>query len=1132
MGWSNSDLPWSEMERRLSGRAGPLVVDPLAVDGGDSPAWTRKRPPYQPPPIPSDGGQVVPYAELHCHTNFSFLDGASHPEELAEEAARLGLTGLAVTDHDGLYGVVRFAEAARALNAELVEAGRPALRTIFGAELSLDLPAPQNGMADPAGRHLLVLARGPEGYARLSRVIAEGQLAGGEKGRPAYHLEQVAADLADHVLVLTGCRKGLVPAALLTDGVDAAARQLDRLVRLFGEEHVAVELTNQSDPRDDERNDALAALAHQRGLPTVATTNAHYATPGRRRLATALAAVRARRSLDEMDGWLPAAATAHLRSGAEMAARFAAYPGAVARAAGYGEELAFDLRLVAPKLPDYRDKPAEYSEMDWLRKLTMDGALERYGPREAAPDAYAQLDRELKMIEELEFPGYFLVVYDIVKYCRDHDIYCQGRGSAANSAVCYALWITNVDAVEHRLLFERFLAPERDGPPDIDVDIESDRREEVIQHVYDKYGRTYTAQVANVISYRPRSAVRDIAKAFGFSPGQQDAWSKQIDRWGSVATVDVEEIPEHVIAYANELQTFPRHLGIHSGGMVICDRPVVEVCPVEWARMPGRTVLQWDKDDCAAVKLVKFDLLGLGMLSALHYACDMISSDLDLSGMDLTDGEVYAMLQRADSVGVFQVESRAQMATLPRLKPECFYDLVVEVALIRPGPIQGGSVHPYIRRKNKQEEWQHPHPLMANALDKTLGVPLFQEQLMQLAIDVAGFDPVEADHLRRAMGSKRSTERMARLRDRLYAGMAERGITGELADDIYLKLSAFANYGFPESHAISFAYLVYASAWLKRYHPAAFCAALLNAQPMGFYSPQSLVDDARRHGVEVRRPDINASDAKAVLESTPQTRWSSAPGEPPHQWGLGGPAVRMGLASVRTLGDDVAQRVEDERRAHGPYRDMPDLARRTGLSTAHLEALATADAFACFGLSRREALWAAGAAAQEGMIRRAREPDQWVQRLPGTATGTVAPALPGMEEVDLLVADVWATGLSPDRHPVQFIRDQLDRAGAVPIAKLPRIEHGRRVLVGGIVTHRQRPGTAGGITFMNLEDETGMLNVTCSPGLWQRYRKVARTSPALLVRGRLEKHEGVINLTADRLDPVTPPVRPPSRDFR
>ncbi|OJF09945.1 error-prone DNA polymerase [Couchioplanes caeruleus] len=1115
MGFHNPPKPWGELESALTGKAKRhlYVVDPLAVDGdgGDSPAWSRKRQPYQAPALirarPEDR-----YAELHCHTNFSFLDGASHPEELAEEAVRLGLTALAVTDHDGFYGVVRFSQAARELG----------LPTIFGAELSLDLSKPQNGEADPEGRHLLALAHGPEGYARLARTISRGQLDGAEKGKPAYgELEQVAEVLRDHVLVLTGCRKGSVPRALAAEGPRGAARELDRLVDLFGAGNVAVELTDHGDPYDDDRNDVLYDLAKSRRLEIVATNNVHYATPGRRRLATALAAVRARRSLDEIDGWLPAAGAAHLRSGAEMKRRFAAYPGAVENAAMFGDDLAFDLQLVAPRLPDFPIPEPGHTEMSWLRELTMRGARERYGPPQAHPKAYAQLEHELRMIEELEFPGYFLVVYDIVRFCREQNIYCQGRGSAANSAVCYALRITNVDAVEYDLLFERFLAPERDGPPDIDVDIESDRREEVIQYVYGKHGREHTAQVANVISYRPRSAVRDMAKAFGFSPGQQDAWSKQIDRWGSVAAVDVEDIPEQVVAFANEVQDFPRHLGIHSGGMVICDRPIIEVCPVEWGRMPGRTVLQWDKDDCAAVDLVKFDLLGLGMLSALHYAYDMIESDLDLGNMRLDDSEVYEMLCRADSVGVFQVESRAQMATLPRLKPDNFYDLVVEVALIRPGPIQGGSVHPYIRRKNGLEEPSVPHPLMANALSKTLGVPLFQEQLMQLAIDVAGFDPAEADQLRRAMGSKRSVEKMEKIKKRLYEGMAGRGITGDLADDLFLKLSAFASYGFPESHAMSFAYLVYASAWLKRYHPAAFCAALLNAQPMGFYSPQSLVDDARRHGVEVRRPDINLSDAAATLETTATTRWSSAPGEPPHAWGLGGPAVRMGLSSVRTLGEELAKTLEEERRARGPYRDMADLARRTGCATAHLEALATADAFAGFGLSRREALWAAGAAAQD-------RPD----RLPGTVTGTDAPTLPGMGDVDKLVADVWATGLSPDAHPAQFLREELTRRGALPIARLGRVEAGTRIRAGGIVTHRQRPATAGGVTFVNLEDETGMLNVTCSPGLWQRYRRVARTSSALVVRGRLEKVEGVLNLVADRLDALTPPVTPASRDFR
>jgi error-prone DNA polymerase len=1123
VGWNNPAVPWSILERQLSGE---IVHDPITIDhgdGGDTPAWTRKRPRYEAPDFVKITS-TVDYAELHCHSNFSFLDGASHPEELAQEAARLGLTGLALTDHDGFYGAVRFSEAAR----------ENELPTIFGAELSLDLPGPQNGEPDPAGSHLLALARGPEGYARLSRVIGEAQLAGQEKGRPVYDLEQNAAVLNGHVVILTGCRKGMVPRALRTGGVTAAAAALDRLVGLFGAEHVVVELTDQADPLDSERNDDLAALARRFGLRAVATNNVHYATPAQRKLATALAAVRARRSLDEIDGWLPAAATAHLRSGDEMAQRFAAYPGVVAASARLAAELAFDLQLVAPKLPDYPIPEPGYTEMSWLRKLTYEGALDRYGTRTANPRAYHQIDRELDIIERLGFPGYFLIVYDIVKFCGDNGIFCQGRGSAANSAVCYALRITNVDAVQWDMLFERFLAPERDGPPDIDVDIESDRREEAIQHVYEKYGRRHTAQVANVISYRPKSAVRDMAKAFGYSPGQQDAWSKQIDRWGSVATADLDDVPAEVVRLANELLTFPRHLGIHSGGMVICDRPIIDVCPVEWARMENRTVLQWDKDDCAATGLVKFDLLGLGMLSALRYAVEFVDSTMDIGKLDLADPEVYDMLCRADAVGVFQVESRAQLATLPRLRPRKFYDLVVEVALIRPGPIQGGSVHPYIRRAQGREEPTPPHPLLENALKRTLGVPLFQEQLMQMAIDVAGFDANGADELRRAMGAKRSAQRMGKLRERLFAGMAEKGVTGELAEDLFLKLAAFANYGFPESHAMSFAYLVFASAFFKRYHPAAFCASLINAQPMGFYSTQSLVDDARRHGVVVRRPDINASAATAILEpAAVQGGPRNGPGAPCAQWGAGGPVVRLGLSEVRTIGTELAKRIEDERVAHGPYRDMRDLARRvaatptrTGavgkpLSAANLEALATADAFAGLGLARREALWAAGAAAQER-----------ADRLPGTVLGVRAPALPGLDEVEAMVADVWSTGLSPDTHPVQFVRGYLTTVGAVPIEALPTREDGSRVLVGGIVTHRQRPATASGITFINLEDETGMLNVVCSPGLWQRYRRIARSANAMLIRGRLELAENVTNLTADHLAPLSMPVRSPSRDFR
>jgi error-prone DNA polymerase len=1094
MSWFNPPQSWAELERALSGRPFPRD-EKHPGDGGDSPAWTRRRARYE-----AVGGVVsskVPYAELHTHSNFSFLDGASHPEELVAEAARLGLEAIALTDHDGMYGVVRFAEAA-------AEHG---MRTVFGSELSLELSAPQNGIPDPEGRHLLILTRDPAGYRRLCRAISAGQLDGGEKGRPRYDVEQLAGAADGHWLVLTGCRKGTVRSALDIGGVDAAAAELDRLVALFGQDNVVVELTDHGLPTDSDRNDALSALAESSGLSTVATSGAHLARPERGRLAGAMAAIRARRSLDEMDGWLPAWAGNYLRSGAEMADRFARYPGAVQRAAELGGECAFDLRLVAPRLPPF-DVPHGRTEAGWLRELTFRGALQRYGLPEDNPAAYRQIEHELAVIEELDFPGYFLVVHDIVSFCREMSILCQGRGSAANSAVCFALRITNVDAVNHHLLFERFLSPERDGPPDIDLDIESDRREEAIQYVYRKYGRTHAAQVANVITYRPRSAVRDVARALGYSPGQQDAWSKQIEHWGPLP--DDNELPEAVRTLADELIGFPRHLGIHSGGMVICHQPVSEVCPVEWARMPGRTVLQWDKDDCASVGLVKFDLLGLGMLSALHYAIDLAREhhgiEVDLGELDLTDDEVYAMLRRADAVGVFQVESRAQLATLPRLKPREFYDLVVEVALIRPGPIQGGSVHPYIRRRNKKEDWDYEHPLMQGALAKTLGVPLFQEQLMQLAVDVAGFSAAEADELRRAMGAKRSGERMQRLRGRLFEGMAVHGITGELAERIYARLLAFANFGFPESHALSFALLVFASAWFKRYYPAVFCAALLKAQPMGFYSPQSLVADARRHGVRVYGPDVNASRAQADLE--------------PDAGSEGGQAVRLGLSSVRTLGESLAEQMVSERTEHGPYTGMTDLARRVSLTSAQMEALATAGAFGCFGLSRREALWNAAAAAAD-------RPD----RLPGTTVSAAAPVLPGMDGVDLAAADVWATGVSPDSFPLEFLRSHLDSMGAVPSARLSEVEHGSRVLVGGAVTHRQRPATAGGITFLNLEDETGMVNVVCSPGLWARYRKVARTSAALLVRGVVERTEGVVNLRADRLQRLDMRVPSHSRDF-
>src|SRR3954452_21982975 len=592
-----------------------------------------------------------------------------------------------------------------------------------------------------------------------------------------------------------------------------------------------------------------------------------------------------------------------------MARLFSHCPEAVSNAADLGEQCAFGLALIAPQLPPF-DVPAGHTEDSWFRHLVMAGARNRYGSPARAHRAYEQIEHELRTIAQLDFPGYFLVVHDITRFCRENGILAQGRGSAANSAVCYALGVTNVDPVANELLFERFLSPARDGPPDIDIDIESDLREQAIQYVYERYGRDYAAQVANVITYRGRSAVRDMARALGFSQGQQDAWSKQIGQWGSLSeSTHVEDVPEQVIDLANQIRNLPRHMGIHSGGMVICDRPIADVCPVEWARMENRSVLQWDKDDCAAIGLVKFDMLRLGMLSALHYAIDLIAEhkgiEVDLSKLDLSEAAVYEMLQRADSIGVFQVESRAQMATLPRLKPRVFYDLVVEVALIRPGPIQGGSVHPYIRRRNGEEPVTYDHPSMEQALRKTLGIPLFQEQLMQLAVDCAGFSAAEADQLRQAMGSKRSQARMARIRERLMAGMAERGITGDTAEEIYTKLEAFSAFGFPESHSVSFAYLVYASSWIKYHYATEFAAALLNAQPMGFYSPHTIVRDARRHGVQVLGPDLNASRRDATLEprvvgEDVEVVGRALPGfyaDPSHL------AVRLGLRSVRGLHD-------------------------------------------------------------------------------------------------------------------------------------------------------------------------------------------------------------------------------------
>lgn len=1157
MGWHNPPLSWNELERTLSGEESPYPTGGTPPDTrpgtrpDPGPVSTRRK---RTPPTAIDRPEgSVPYAELHAHSSYSFLDGASSPEDLLAEAERLGLTALALTDHDGFYGAARFAEVAELMDVKV--------QTVYGAELSLGLDAPQRGAPDPIGDHLLVLADGLEGYHRLSGAMTAAHLRGGEKGRPVYDLDELASAADGHWTILTGCRKGGVRRGLEAGDAHTPLR---RLVDLFGQDHVAVELFDHGDPQDSRRNDALADLARRMQLPVVATNNVHYAAPERASLAEAVAAVRAVRSMDDLDGWLPAHGGAHLRSGAEMAARFRRHPGAIS----YGLELAaasaFSLRSARPALPK-QEVPEGHTPMSWLRHLVWEAVPTKY-PR-LDDDGRRRIGRELDVIEEKDFPGYFLIVHGIVAEARRRGILCQGRGSAAASAVCYLLGITAVDPILYRLPFERFLATTRQEEPDIDVDFDSDRREEIIQWVYRQYGRERAAQVANVIQYRPKNAVRDMARALGHSPGQQDAWSRQVDGWSAgLEAADDHDIPAKVLDYAGELLKAPRHLGIHSGGMVLTARPVGEVVPVEHARMENRTVIQWDKDDAAWMGLVKFDLLGLGMLAALQHCFDLIHDATGerwtLETLPKEEPAVYDMLCRADSIGVFQVESRAQIGLLPRLQPRAFYDLAIQIALIRPGPIQGGAVHPFVRRKMAKDaldeenrgraargeepvvlEIHYPHDDLKPILERTLGIPIFQEQLIQMATAIGDCTADEADLLRRAMGSKRGLEKIEKVRDKLYAGMTRRGLSAEQSDRIYAQIQAFSNFGFAESHSLSFALLVYASSWLKLHYPAAFLAGLLRSQPMGFYSASTLTADARRHGVDVRRPDLHASGATEILEplegaplrmptgldscTDPQQprvpRFDrSLPDESAAHRRDGGYAVRLGLSGVRGIGLPLAERIVAERETGGLFRDLNDLVRRTDATAAQLEALATAGAFECLGLQRREAIWLSGAAAEDRS-----------RFLPGTTVAVQPPLFTDQSSYERLSADLWATGVSTDDHPMAHFRTLLRERGVLTSADLQSHETGRRIEVAGLVTHRQRPATAAGVTFLNLEDESGLVNVICSTGVWSRYHRVARDSPALIIRGILERSaEGVVNVLADAFEDLRTGVTHRSRDFR
>ncbi len=1099
------------------------------------------------------------YAELHAHTNYSFLDGASHPYDLVRRASELGYTALAVTDHDGFRGAAKVHVAAR-------EIGLP---IVYGTEVGLSREPPGPTRQPPVGLsrrsealvparvrrgrirrmhgskplnlpatdHLVLLAPDPAGYAALSRFVTLGQFRG-EKDRPGYRYADLDTASQDGRLVaLTGCREGAVPRAA-QDGDLAGAMEAAAKLREIFPGRLYIELTHHGMPDDDERNDLLVEVSRRLQIPFVATNNVHYADRADADLAEVLAAVAGRRDLETADGFRPATDLRHLRPPHEMAVRFSRYPGAVERAADVAASLAFDLDLLAPELPDFPKPGAFTTEDEYLRHLVDEGARTVYPGRSDGIDdaARRRLDHELAVITDLGFSGFFLVAWDIVGFARSQDIYCQIRGSGADSAVCRCLGLTRVDPIRLHLPFERFLSEERGRPPDIDIDFEAERREEVIQYCYRRYGRERAAMVANVITYRAKSVLQDVGKAFGLTQAQVNGLTRYLDTHNPASIGEAVDLPagltsELIIDVCRRLDGFPRHLGIHSGGMVVARRPLWQTVPMEWGRMEDRSVLQWDKDDCATMGIVKFDLLALGALNAMHLTVDLIEEthgiDLDLA-MIPQEPIVYDVLTRADTVGIFQVESRAQMATLPKLKPRSFYDLAIEVALIRPGPIQGQSVHPFLRRRNGEEPIRYPHPSAEPILRKTLGVPIFQEQLMELARICAGFTPGQSDRLRQAMTHKRASEAMDRLREELFAGMAANGITGASADEIWEKLQGFASFGFPESHSVSFAYIVYAAAWLKYHWPAEFFAGLLNAQPMGFYTPNSLVQDAQHHGVVVLAPDVNRSEYDCTIEPiecdpidvveylTGGWRRGRGPIDDPIRPAV---ALRIGLRYVRNLGEGDIARIEAARLTGGAFASPEDLAQRTGLPLDAYEGLAASGSLVPIGLGRREGLWTAGSLTEMGPDRLSLPP------------GDGVPHLAEMTTSERVQADLWSTGISTT-HPVSLARNALEHHGCAPIGRiLDGRRHGTRARVGGIITHRQRPSTARGVRFLNLEDETGLLNVVVLPQVWEAHYEVARKAVGVVIDGVVEHVDGVTNFVAHRFERWSIDAAP-SRDFR
>jgi len=1016
------------------------------------------------------------FIELHAQSAFSFLEGAEHPEAFAAEAAHLDMPALALVDRDGVYGAARLARAA-------TKAG---IKPIVGSEITL---------AD--GSRLPLLVEDREGYQNLCRLITRMKL-GAPKGSAALALDDLEPSTAG-LVCLTGGARGPLAQKLAAGDDEGARRMLDRLVALFGRSSCFVEVQRHYHREQELVLQRLVALARSARVPLVASNQPLFARPSGRPLADVFTCIREKTDLDHAGRRLLANGERCLKSGGAMTELFRDLPDALDNTGELALRLAFTLKDLGYRFPEFPLPPGQ-TPLGYLRELSARGLRVRYGDGPLAARARRQIAYELELIGRLDLAGYFLIVWDIVEHCRAQDILVQGRGSAANSAVCYALGITAVDPIGMELLFERFLSEARGEWPDIDLDLPSgERREAVIQHVYRRYGRLGAGMTANVITYRGRSAAREVGQALGLPSDMRDRLAKLVANWGYQDPEELltKHLPEagcdpssprirRFAALWLAIQDLPRHLGQHSGGMVIAAGRLDDVVPLEPATMPGRVVVQWDKDDCAGLGIVKVDLLGLGMMSVLQDSLTLVRETggaVDLAQLPPDDPAVYRSLQEADTIGVFQVESRAQMATLPRVRPERFYDLVVQVAIIRPGPIVGDMVHPYIRRRRGREPVTYPHPSLEPILRRTLGVPLFQEQLLKMAMVTAGFTATEAEELRRAFGFKRSERLMAEVETKLRAGMARQGIHGSAAEEIVHAITAFALYGFPESHASSFALLAYASAYLRVHHPAAFYAALLNNQPMGFYHPATIVKDAQRHGLRILPIDVTRSAWLCTIE--------------PAATGL---AMRMGLRYVKGMRERAARAIVEAREARA-FGSIHDLARRAQLDRDELETLAAIGALAALGGTRRTNLWAAAMP----------HPGPLFADPPREAS-----PLDEMTDVERIAADYAGTSVTLGRHPMSLRRAALRTRGVLSARELSGVQDGSMVQVAGSVIVRQRPGTAKGFVFLSLEDETGIANVIVTPPIFARHRLALVSEPYLLVDGIAQRQDGVISVRATR----------------